>query len=253
MQNSFVSAVSRRVLEVLDEPVRDLPGIAGDVATFVQPASRLLTGGKRSRAVLAALGWSCVRPESGWDEEAIRIAGSALELFQAAALVHDDLIDDADTRRSHPASHRHFAAAHSGAGLRGDSEEFGANAAILLGDLLLTLSQREISRAIRASGTSPEAAQEVWDRMSAEVAIGQFLDIEAATLPLPGEGDDDAHQAALERALAVLRHKSAHYSVAHPLALGAALAGGDDAPFEQLAAIGAPLGEAFQLRDDDLG
>ena len=35
--------------------------------------------------------------------------GAALELFQAAALFHDDVMDDSDTRRGHPAAHRAFA------------------------------------------------------------------------------------------------------------------------------------------------
>nr|NLD40883.1 polyprenyl synthetase family protein [Actinomycetales bacterium] len=253
MHSAFVASVSQRVLAVIGEPESDLPAIVGDVAVFVEPARRLLTGGKRSRAVLAGLGWACGRPDSEWNEDAIQLAGSALELFQAAALVHDDIIDDADTRRGQPAAHRHFAGRHTDAGLRGPSDTFGVNAAILLGDLLLALAQRELSRAVATAPVAGSAAERVWNHMCAEVAIGQFLDIEAATLPLPSEGDDAAHTAALERSLAVLRHKSAQYSVAHPLALGAALALGEDAPFAALAAVGEPLGEAFQLRDDDLG
>src|SRR5690625_6293878 len=57
----------------------------------------------------------------------------------------------------------------------------------------------------------------------------------------------------VERALTVVRHKSARYSVEHPLALGAALAGADDAALAALRRAGLPLGVAFQLRDDVLG
>jgi geranylgeranyl diphosphate synthase type I len=41
--------------------------------------------------------------------------------------------------------------------------------------------------------------------------------------------------------------------VEHPLLLGAALAGADDTVLGSLSAVGLPLGEAFQLRDDELG
>lgn len=249
----YVAAVSRRVVEIVGEPLTDLPDIATDTAAFLQPGRVLLAGGKRTRARLAALGWSCVRPGSVWDEPALVMAGSSLELFQAAALVHDDIIDDADTRRGNPAAHRHFAARHRDEDLRGDAGVFGASASMLLGDLLLSLGQREIGRAIRAEGPHAFRALEVWDQMTAEVAIGQYLDIEAAAIRLPPEGDDGAHRDALGRAFTVLRHKSAHYSVAHPLALGAALAGANEEVFSRLGGIAEPLGEAFQLRDDDLG
>ena len=39
----------------------------------------------------------------------------------------------------------------------------------------------------------------------------------------------------------------------HPLVLGAALAGGSPGLLASLSRVGEPLGEAFQLRDDDLG
>lgn len=250
-----MTSVNHRVAEVVAEPIADLPGITSDSRTFIAPAQALLTGGKRARARLAALGWLCVRPESELDEEALVMAGSALELFQGAALIHDDVIDAADTRRGAPSTHRAFQADHRERGRRGDAAAFGVHSAILLGDLLLALSYREITRAVQLSGAGARdsRAQQIWDEMTAEVAIGQYLDIEAATLPLPGEGDAAGHQEAIDRAMAVLRHKSAHYSVAHPLALGAALAGAPEELFAGLAAIGGPLGEAFQLRDDDLG
>ena len=50
-----------------------------------------------------------------------------------------------------------------------------------------------------------------------------------------------------------MRSKSARYSVEHPIALGAALAGADDAALRATSAYGLPVGEAFQLRDDVLG
>jgi geranylgeranyl diphosphate synthase type I len=84
--------------------------------------------------------------------------------------------------------------------------------------------------------------------MQTEVTVGQYLDVLAQAVPWGTDLDADE-----ARARAVIRSKSARYSVEHPLALGAALAG---APEEALAAVpsyGLPLGEAFQLRDDVLG
>lgn len=250
---AYLDSLTGRLTDAITEIIQELDGISADTAAFVAPARHLLAGGKRSRAQLAALGFTCARPDSPLDTPVLLLAGSALELFQAAALVHDDLIDDAETRRGLPAAHRHFAAAHEGRNRRGLPDTFGKNVAVLLGDLLLTLSFREMTRAVRLAGDSAARALDIWNEMTAEVAIGQYLDIEAATLELPAAGDDAGHEHAIERAMVVLRHKSAHYSVAHPLALGAALAGAPEDLFVGLAAIGEPLGEAFQLRDDDLG
>jgi geranylgeranyl diphosphate synthase type I len=57
----------------------------------------------------------------------------------------------------------------------------------------------------------------------------------------------------VERALRVVRYKSAKYTIERPLHVGAALAGAAPEVFEALSGYGLPLGEAFQLRDDILG
>ena len=79
--------------------------------------------------------------------------------------------------------------------------------------------------------------------MRTEVTAGQYLDLLRAAGGLPG-----AHGA-----LTVARYKSAGYTVQRPLQLGAAIAGAGADVSEACTAIGLPLGEAFQLRDDVLG
>ena len=92
--------------------------------------------------------------------------------------------------------------------------------------------------------------------MTTEVALGQFLDVRSENLPLP-RGQDPAVAARRmhDDALSVVRHKSARYSVRHPLFIGALLAGMDPAgpTAEHLAVFGEEIGIAFQLRDDELG
>jgi geranylgeranyl diphosphate synthase type I len=119
---------------------------------------------------------------------------------------------------------------------------FGTGAAILVGDLALVWSDELLGR----SGLSPEAltrARGVWDTMRTEVTAGQYLDLLRAAGGLPGP----------EGALTVARYKSAGYTVQRPLQLGAAIAGAGPEVTEACTAIGLPLGEAFQLRDDVLG
>ncbi len=124
-------------------------------------------------------------------------------------------MDASDTRRGQPAVHRRFAARHAAAGWRGSAGDFGAGAAILIGDLLLAWTDEML----RASGLAPGA---VWrglgelDAMRTEVFSGQFLDLVGQA---SGASDVDS-------ALRVVTYKSAKYTVERPLHLGAELASG---------------------------
>jgi geranylgeranyl diphosphate synthase type I len=199
----------------------------------------LLTGGKRMRPAFCYWG---LRGAGGPDSDAAVAAAACLELLQACALIHDDVMDGSDTRRGRPAMHRRFAALHRGEQWLGDPEGFGLSAAVLLGDLCLIWADEMLN----TSGLPAEAlvrAQPVYDEMRVELMAGQYLDLlEQAR----GGGT-------VESALRVARFKSAKYTIERPLHLGAALAGAGREVLEGYSGYGLPLGEAFQLRDDVLG
>jgi geranylgeranyl diphosphate synthase, type I len=211
--------------------------VLGDIADALE--AFVLGGGKRLRPAFAYWGY---RGAGGLDNDHVIAAVAALELVQASALIHDDLIDRSDTRRGDPSVHRRFAARHATAGWRGDAASFGHSAAVLLGDLTLAWSDE----LLHTSGIEPDdlaRARPVFDEMRTEVTVGQYLDVLTQAT-----GD-----ASVERAGKVARYKSAKYTVERPLLLGAALAGADDEVRASYSAFGLPLGEAFQLRDDVLG
>lgn len=220
-----------------------LTGVGPELSPVADAADDLLQGGKRLRPAFCYWGWrGAGRP----DEERIVAAAAALELFQAAALVHDDIIDGSDTRRGMPSAHRRFAALHGNAGWSGGAEPFGVATAILLGDLLLVWSDELLTH----SGLRPDElrrARPVFDRMRTEVAAGQYLDVVAQA----AGGVEAAAQ--LDRALRVMRYKAARYSVECPLLLGGSAAGAGPELLAAYSAYGLALGEAFQLRDDVLG
>ncbi|MGO1509778.1 MAG: polyprenyl synthetase family protein [Actinomycetaceae bacterium] len=242
--------VDRATSAAFEDALVRLDPVGELVADLAAPGRALLAGGKRSRALLGYAGHLAA---GGARDVAVGDpvvdAAAALELFQLAALVHDDVMDGADTRRGLPAAHVALADTLRRSELTGDPDAFGVSGAILLGDLLLATSSYVMDDARAAvDPAAGRAARKVYDHMCAEVAAGQYLDVRAAATPL-----DVDPGGALGRALTVLRHKSARYSVEHPLALGAALAGADASFVERLRLLGAPLGEAFQLRDDELG
>jgi geranylgeranyl diphosphate synthase type I len=165
-----------------------------------------------------------------------------LELIQANALVHDDLMDASDTRRGRPTVHVAFAERHRAAGWLGEPDRFGAAAAILIGDLAMAWADDMLGSA-ELPATVGREVRLVWSAMRTDMLSGQYLDVWSQAA-----GDDSA-----ETALRVDRFKTAAYTVERPLQLGAALAG---APPELVAGyrrFGADIGVAFQLRDDLLG
>jgi geranylgeranyl diphosphate synthase type I len=114
---------------------------------------------------------------------------------------------------------------------------------------VLLAAQRELTAALAPLPAGiAGAARARFDAMQSEVVVGQYLDVLVQAEPW---GDDPASDE--ERARKVLRAKSASYSVAAPLALGALLAGAGADAAAGIEAAGLPLGEAFQLRDDVLG
>ena len=242
--------VSDRLTDSLASARLRLAHVGGEIDDVVDAAESLLAGGKRLRAAFCAAGWAAAGgPAPARCDEPPVLAGSSLELFQAAALVHDDVMDESLIRRGQPSAHRRFAALHSGRDWLGSADLFGQAAAILLGDLLLVTSFRELAHALRGVPAAGAAkAQDVYDLMTAEVTVGQYLDMQAQAAPGNPSSSQD-----MERAARVVRAKSARYSVEHPIVIGAAMAGGDESVLAQLSRFGLPIGEAFQLRDDILG
>ena len=247
--------IQERIDDRIEEHRRLLEPLGSDATPLLDEAQGFLAGGKRFRAQFAMLGFRSVQPfdvHGDVDGEFSRIldAACALELFHAAALIHDDVIDRSATRRGRPASHRAFSALHAQHGWRGSADHFGLAGAILLGDLLQSWADELLQRACDQTEDpgSGRAAREHFNRMRSEVAVGQYLDVWEEQQPNFAD-----HEAQLERSTRVLVYKSAKYSVESPLLIGAALAGASGAQEEALSAYGLPVGVAFQLRDDLLG
>ena len=158
--------------------------------------------------------------------------------MHAFALFHDDVMDDADSRRGERTTHRLFAARHVDGDWAGEARRFGEGMAILIGDLAFVYSDQLMA------GANPTAWR-IWNELRIELNVGQVLDMLGSV-----QGLRDVAQA--ER---ICRYKSGKYTIERPLHLGAALAAPDqfDLIGPRLSAYGLPLGDAFQMRDDVMG
>jgi geranylgeranyl diphosphate synthase type I len=237
LQAVIVSELTRRRSDVVAiDP--QLAAAADRLVEFV------IEGGKRLRPEFLWCGWRAAGGGTGTDQ-VLRV-GAALELIQACALLHDDIIDRSERRRGRPSTHRALTLWHSASNLAGDSAHFGVSAAVLLGDLALAWAD-DLFVAGAAGLNAVDRALPVWRAMRTEVLSGQLLDL----LATASATVDPAEQAAV--AMRVNRFKTAAYTVERPLHLGAVLAGGSPECVAALRCYGADIGVAFQLRDDLLG
>lgn len=261
-QSAYLNAFNTLMAEFFAAQRELLEGISPETLPLLEAIESLSTGGKRLRALLSYWGWrgaggAPVTENRGtWS---IVKAGMAVELFQTSALIHDDIIDRSDTRRGAPSVHKRFEAAHEQNNWRGDAFNYGLTGGILAGDLTLAWSA-EVFASLGEGALYGSPARTIFDRMRSEVLAGQYLDVYSEVL------DTEDASSALQRALNVIRFKSAKYSCEHPFTIGGALAlqaraleSGAGAISEEhpvlagYRAFGLPLGEGFQLRDDELG
>ena len=194
------------------------------------------SGGKRLRPAFCY--WAFVGAGGDGADQRVIDAGAALELMHGFALFHDDVMDDAMSRRGAPTTHAVYAQEHGRATWSGESRRFGEGVAILVGDLALVLSDELLVGV-------PDPVWRLWNELRLELNVGQFLDILGAV----------QRDRRLEKAERIARYKSGKYTIERPLHLGALLAAPErgDELFARLSAFGLPLGDAFQMRDDVIG
>src|ERR1700712_2679419 len=227
------SALSAELAERRQEVVSIDGRLADDVDRLIAYIS---SGGKRLRPQFLCWGWLAVGGGSPAELPAgVVKAAAALELVQACALIHDDIIDHSDTRRGQPSMHRSVQKQHAGNGWSGDSATFGTSTALLLGDLALAWADDLFDEGSAELG-APIGAAAAWRAMRTEVLAGQLLDLRISVDQSPDP------QSAAADAMVVNRYKTAAYTVERPLHLGAALGGAAPATIAALRRYGAAVG-----------
>ncbi|MFD7538867.1 polyprenyl synthetase family protein [Streptomyces sp. NPDC059819] len=227
----------------VDEVLRQFVAAEAEQLSAVDPLLAPVAGqleatvadGKRLRSAFCYWGWRAVGQP---DSDALVRAAAAMELVHAAAVVHDDLIDDSPLRHGRPTAH---IALRGAVRRRPRAVAAARSLAMLVGDLLMSLAGQ-----LFATSGLPAAylarARPLWSLLARDLIAGECLEILRTGTP----PDTSA-------SLKVIRYKTAKYTVEQPLLIGAALAGAGERLRQGYSAYGLPLGEAFQLRDDLLG
>ncbi|MCX4617899.1 polyprenyl synthetase family protein [Streptomyces mirabilis] len=232
---AFKARVDEVLCSFVSQEADQFAGIDPALIPVARQVEQAVADGKRLRAAFCYWGW---RAAGQPDSDALVRAAASMELVHAAAIVHDDLIDDSALRHSRPTAH---VALRSALRRRPRAANAARSLAMLVGDLLMSLAGQ-----LFATSGLPAAylgrARPLWAALARDLIAGECLEI----LHTGATPDTSA-------SLKVIRYKTAKYTVEQPLLIGGALAGAGGRLREGYSAYGLPLGEAFQLRDDLLG
>jgi len=234
---AIAARVEARLREFLEPEHARWAAFDAELAEPMAEIGRLvLVGGKRLRPAFCH--WGYVGAGGDPADAMVANAGAAFELMHAFALFHDDVMDDAASRRGNPTTHTVFAQHHRDGRWAGEARRFGEGVAILVGDLAFVYSDQMMA------GAGP-AAWAIWNELRIELNVGQVLDILGSV----------RNERSRHKAEQICRYKSGKYTIERPLHLGAVMAAPDRAAelLPALSAYGLPLGDAFQMRDDVMG
>ena len=149
-------------------------------------------------------------------------AALAVEIFHNFTLIHDDIMDEASTRRNQPTVH----------------EKWNINTGILSGDVMMILAYQSL---LKCQDNLQQYILPIFTKSAREVCEGQQMDMEFESLPVVRM---DVYMEMIRKKTAVLLGAS--------LAIGAYCGQASQEEAALLYAYGENLGMAFQIRDDIL-
>ena len=212
MKSSFsdYSAEIEKYLRDMTYPSGDLEGLYGPVAYG------MTAGGKRLRPSLLmmaadAFGGCC---------EAALCPAAGMEMFHNFTLLHDDVMDNSDTRRGRPAVHARW----------------DVNTAILSGDTMLTLATRMVSE---VPDTILRPVLDAFNTMALRVYEGQRLDMDF----------EKSDSVSIDDYIRMISFKTGAL-LAASARIGTLIGGASAEDAEKMAEYGMMLGIAFQIQDD---
>lgn len=188
---------------------------------FYEPLRYACDGGKRIRPLILVLSSESVRNREVECDikigEPTFLAASAIELLHTESVIHDDIIDEQNTRRGLPSFH----------------VKYGYNSSILTADFVLGIILN-----IGSKINNPRVSAEL-SNAALKMSEGEMIEIKLGKQP---EIDVDDYIKVLEYKTASLFEASAK--------IGAIMGNGCEDEIHALASFGNLLGIAYQIHDD---
>jgi geranylgeranyl diphosphate synthase type I len=237
MKHAFKPMINKTLKRFLKERLGHykLAGISRVLEKSIMEFS--LRDGKRVRPIfflLSYLGYSKSKKLSAKVIE----TSLAFELLHDFLLIHDDIIDNAKTRRGKPTMHVLLQRSLK------QSEKIGKDLSIIAGDIIYALAIEAFLR-INADQKPKQEALNLFLGSTILTGAGEFIDII--------NGLSNINDVGLKHIRMNYLLKTAEYTFKAPLACGCILAGESQPEIKKILKIGELLGEAFQINDDLIG
>ncbi|MCX5694086.1 MAG: polyprenyl synthetase family protein [Candidatus Omnitrophica bacterium] len=194
--------------------------------------------GKRVRPILFCIGYLGFSKKipSGLYRSAL-----SLELLHDFMLVHDDIIDKSDQRRGKPAMHTLLRSSLK----QNKKIKFkGEDLAIVVGDVMYAMAL-DAFLSVKENMLRKEKALKKLFLAALYTGSGEFIELLLGIKPIEKVTQKDIYK--------IYDYKTANYTFASPLAMGAELAGAKPLQIKKLYSYGMLLGRAFQIKDDIIG
>lgn len=194
--------------------------------------------GKRVRPILFCIGYLGFSKKT---PPGLYRSALSLELLHDFMLVHDDIIDKSDKRRGKPSMH----ALLKNSLKQNKKIKFnGEDLAIVVGDVMYAMAL-DAFLAVKENAQRKEAALKKLISAALYTGSGEFIELLLGIKPIEKVTQQDIYK--------IYDYKTANYTFASPLTMGATLAGAKPDQIKKLYSYGMLLGRAFQIKDDIMG
>lgn len=222
--------IEKRINEILDNEINKYQDNIY-IKNSLEELKRLTIGGKRVRGYLIKVGQLLF----GKDDDSYVDVAAALEIFQTAILIHDDIIDEGELRRGKVTINAKY------------KGHLGVSKGICIGDLGFFLSYQIINNSLINDDLKSEMMK-IYAQTLYNTVNGEIIDVE-----LPLDSIENHVKMDAQIIYDIYVNKTAWYTIIGPILIGAASAGASSKDKESLIKMGTNLGIAFQIKDDLLG
>ncbi len=229
--DNYKEKIEKEIILFFKSKKKEAKGFSDDIYDVICDIEEfILRGGKRLRPLLMTIAYTGCGGKN--INEAVK-AAVATEIIHAFLLIHDDIIDNDDLRRGNSTMHISLAKKYG--------KGYGSSLAIIAGDIGFCLALEALQNTSFDEKRKMRVL-EVLVPMVKKTCYGEYLDVLAEINDVDEDYIRKIHQ-----------NKTAYYTMAGPMKMGALLAGASKQKLNDLNKIGIKLGLAFQLRDDILG
>ena len=218
---------------------------AGLINNNLKQFSILNSDGKLVRGVLVNLGYYLLKDDKDYSLD----LSLAYEVFQTAILVHDDIIDNDNTRRGKDTVHYVNYKEYIKYGGEAECKHLADSTAICLGDYGLYKANQIIAESYSNDKNLARVLMNFNNTVLTTIR-GEFID---TVLPFNVKHNLVNNKDIENNILEIYRLKTSHYTIIGPISVGLLLAGGEEEKIKDIEEFGTKVGIAFQIQDDILG